>query len=64
VAAPVVEPDTLPDASQSCEEIAVRIMRVMAADTDLAVAMLYGWCKPGLAEEIGPDPAPQISRDG
>ena len=34
-----------------------RIMRVTAADMDLAVAMLnHGWCKPGQAEEIIKDP--------
>jgi hypothetical protein len=34
-----------------------RIMRVMAADTDLAMAMLqHGWCKPGQAEAIIKDP--------
>ena len=34
-----------------------RIMRVMAADMDLAVAMLrHGWCKPGQAEAIIKDP--------
>jgi hypothetical protein len=42
-----------------------RIMRVMAADMDLAVAMLqHGWCKPGQAEAIikGPDPARKFRR--
>jgi hypothetical protein len=34
-----------------------RIMRVMAADMDLAVAMLkHGWCKPGQAEAIIKNP--------
>jgi hypothetical protein len=35
-----------------------RIMRVMAADIDLAVAMLdRGWCKPAQAEAIIKNPA-------
>jgi hypothetical protein len=34
-----------------------RIMRVMRADSDLAVAMLnHGWCKPGQAEAIVANP--------
>ena len=33
-----------------------RIVRVMAADMDLAVAMLNGWCKPGQTEAIIKDP--------
>ena len=33
-----------------------RIHRVMAADMDLARAMLDGWCKPAQAEAIIKDP--------
>jgi hypothetical protein len=33
-----------------------RIMRVMGADTDLAVVMLKGWVKPGRAERVISDP--------